>query len=69
MALQISTQAPTSCLKQTCECDLGILLNTKVGAANDHAESHIKTELPFVRHLLLDRLLRGMPIKVSGHLF
>ena len=51
MALKLGIQALGSYLKLTCEYELHILSNTKVGASKDPGKNYIKVRPPLVRHL------------------
>ena len=57
MALKIVIQVLISYLKLTCEYELHIFSNTKVGAPKDHGENCMKVWPPLVCHLLSIRLL------------
>ena len=56
-ALKLRIHVLRSYLKVTCECDLHILPNRKVSAANDHGKNYIKVRPTLVRHLSRNCLL------------
>ena len=51
MAFKSDKQALRSCLKLTCEYELHILPNTKVGAAKDHGKNYMQVKPPLDCHL------------------
>ena len=57
MALKLGIEAPSNYLKLTCDYELLILPNTKVGVAKDHGENYMEARLPLVRDPWRNRLL------------
>ena len=50
VAFKLDKQALKSYLKLTCEYELRILPNTKVGASKDHGKNDMKVRPPLDRH-------------------